>query len=334
MRHGYPTAESESPPWKEARRAAFVQEALATLTRRPVALLSFEEVSQKLALEHVTYLDLQEVPLDEIRGSVARYTDFTSAFLPRKDHLKSRWEGIEELARQGADLPPVELLKVGLVYFVRDGHHRVSVARQRGVTSIEAKVWEYDSPVALEPDSDVDELLCQAAHTAFMDRTGLEDLRPDVDIRLTVADGYAELLEDIEVYQLILTGVDRRRIELDEAVDLWCDLRYVPILGIIREQHVLADFPGRTETDLFLWLCRNQQELEANYQQPVLMDEAADDLSKRYGQNPLPTRHIRRAGGWLAAAARRVARRPGAMRGFKRRREGRDDDSDSGRSAT
>jgi hypothetical protein len=311
----------EHTPWKGARRAAFIQEALATLTQRPVALLSFDEISGKLELDHVTYRDLRDVPLDQIAGSVGRYTDFTNAFLPRKDHLKQRWEGIEELVRQGAGLPPVELYKVGQVYFVRDGHHRVSVARQRGLTYIEAQVWEYDSPIPLEPDSDVDELLCRAAHATFLEQTGLDQLRPDVAIRLTVPTGYAELLEEIEVYQLILTGVDRREIQLDEAVDLWCDLRYAPIVALIREQHVLADFPGRTETDLFLWLCRNQRELEASYQEHVLMDEAAEDLSKRYGENPLPLRQIQRAGAWLARAARRLARRPGTLTGASRRRE-------------
>jgi hypothetical protein len=167
----------------------------------------------------------------------------------------------------------------------------------------------------------VDELFCREAHAAFLEETDLERLRPDVDIRLTVAGGYAELLEEIEVYQLILTGVDRREIQLDEAVDLWCDLRYAPIVALIREQHVLADFPGRTETDLFLWLCRNQRELEASYQEHVLMDEAAEDLSKRYGENPLPLRQIQRAGAWLARAARRLARRPGTLTGASRRRE-------------
>jgi hypothetical protein len=311
----------EHTAWKEARRAAFIHEALATLTQRPVALLSFEEVSQKLELDHVTYLHLQDIPLDDIRGSVNRYTDFTNAFLPRKEHLRERWEGIEELVQRGAGLPPVELYKVGQVYFVRDGHHRVSVARQRGLTSIEARVWEYQTPVPLKPDSDVDELLCRAAHAAFMEQTGLNRLRPDVDIRLSVADGYAELLEEIEVYQLILTGVDRREIQFDEAVDLWCDLRYAPIIALIHEQHVLADFPGRTETDLFLWLCRNQRELEASYAEYVLMDEAADNLSKRYGENPLPLRQIQQVGDWLARSARRLARRPGILRGASRRRE-------------
>jgi hypothetical protein len=70
----------------------------------------------------------------------------------------------------------------------------------------------------------------------------------------------------------------------DEAVNLWCALRYEPIVQIIRERHVLDEFPGRTETDLYLWLCRNRQELQGNYGHHVLMQEAADDLAERFGR--------------------------------------------------
>jgi hypothetical protein len=323
MRHDFTLDEGEA--WKQARRAAFLQEISATLTQRSPDLFSFDEVSQRLELRDTHYLGVQEVPLDQIAGSVGRYADFTRAFLPREDHLKGRWEGIEELVRSVRGLPPVELYQVGQVYFVRDGHHRVSVARQRNLSSIEAQVWEYDTPIPLEPDSDVDELLCRAAHAAFMDHTGLDRLRPDVDVRLTVASCYAVLLEEIEVFQLILTGVDRRQVDLSEALDLWCDLRYVPVVTIIREHHVLADFPGRTETDLYLWLAVHQPELEARNGQSVLMDKAADDLSTRYGENSLPLRHILRVGDWLATTARSLARRPGTLTGASRRRASRQD---------
>jgi hypothetical protein len=306
MRDPYDTAPSQE--WKQARRAAFVQDILGAFTKRPAGLLSFYQVSQKLKLSNMQPLGLQEVPLEQIVGSVGRYTDFTRAFLPREDHLQERWQRAEQLVRGGYPLPPVQLYKVGQVYFVSDGHHRVSVARQHGQPTIKARVWEYDTPVPLEPDSDVDELLCRAAHAAFLAQTKIDQLRPDVDVRLTRAGGYDELLHEIQTYQRILSEVDRREISLDEAVDLWCDLRYTPIVGLIRERYALADFPGRTEADLYLWLCRNRDELESHYEEHVLIDEAAVDLSKRYGENPLPVRQIRRAAAWLAAAARRLAR--------------------------
>jgi hypothetical protein len=280
--------------WKRARRAAFVQDILAVLTQRPSGLLSFDRVSQRLRLGTMQPLGLQDVPLDQIVGSVGRYRDFSRAFLPRQDHLRERWQRQEQLVRGGYPLPPVDLYKVGEVYFVSDGHHRVSVARQHGWPTIQARVWEFETPVPLEPESNVEELLCQAAHAAFLAET--------VDVRLTRADGYDYLLHEIGTYQQILSEIDRRELTWDEAVELWCDIRYTPIVELIRERDVLSRFPGRTETDLYLWLCRNHDALESHYGAPVLMDVAAADLSRRHGRNRSLAQKIRQAVARLAAA--------------------------------
>ena len=206
--------------WKQARRTAFVQEALGVLTQRPAALLSFDQVHERLQLKNVHYLELQDVPMDRIVGSVGRYGDFTRAFFPRGDHLRDRWENIQRLVSAGRSLPPVELYKVGQVFFVRDGNHRVSVARHRGLVSIEALVWEYDAPVPLQPDSDIDELLCKAAHEAFLERTRIESLCPGLDIELTQPDGYNTMLHEIERFREVLSGVEGKELDPDETVIL------------------------------------------------------------------------------------------------------------------
>jgi len=285
---------SQSLGWKQARRAAFVQDVLTTFTQRPACLLSFEHVSQKLKLSTVHYLDLQDVRLDQIVGSVGRYTDFTRTFFPREDYLQDRWQQIEHMITSGHQLPPVELYQVGQAYFVRDGNHRVSVARQCGIGSIKAYVWEYETPVPLQADSDVDDLLCKTAHAAFLECTHVDRLCPGVEIRLTQPDGYEELLHEIEAYQQILSKIDERELSFDEAVTLWYELRYLPIVELIRQRFILAEFPGRTETDLYLWLCHNLKELETQYEHPLLLDQAADHLTKRFSKNPLSARQIKK----------------------------------------
>jgi uncharacterized ParB-like nuclease family protein len=295
-------ATSASLEWKRARRAAFVQDVLAAFTQRPTSLISFDRVSEKLKLDHVRYLDLQTIPLNQIVGSVGRYADFTRAFLPREDHLQERWQRIEQMLTSGRELPPVELYKVGQAYFVRDGNHRISVARQRGRTTIKAYVWEYETAIPLEPDSDVDELLCSTARAAFLERTRIDRLCPNVGIKLTEPGGYEDLWVEIEAYRQILSEVDKREIALDEGVTLWCELRYVPIVEIIRERFVLKEFPGRTETDLYLWLCANRTELEARYEQPVTMREAVEDLTRRSGQSFFSTRRMKKTAAQAAGA--------------------------------
>ncbi|MEE8390078.1 MAG: acetylxylan esterase [Anaerolineae bacterium] len=290
----------ETREWEQARRSAFVQDVIAAFTRRPADLLPFEEVRQKLHLSNVRYLGLQDVPLDHIAGSVGRYQDFTRAFFPRQDGIRDRWQRIVQLTTTGGGLPPVELYKVGRVYFVRDGNHRVSVARQHDAPSIEAYVWEYETRVPLEPDTDVDDLLCKAAHATFLEHTNIDRLCPDVHIELTQPDGYEDLLYEIETFQQALSQIDERKVPFDEAVALWCEMQYEPIVEIIRQRDILREFPGRTEADLYLWLRRSQEELEVRYGHQVLMEEAADDLARRFGEKSSPTRQIKKAVGRVA----------------------------------
>ena len=164
--------------WEQARRTAFIQDVLGAFTERSVDLLPFEEVRQKLHLLNARYLGLQEVPLDHIVGSVGRSRDFTLTFFPREAGLQDRWQRVNQLMTQRSGAPPIELYKVGQVYFVRDGNHRVSVAKQHDVPTIEAYVWEYETRAPVEPDIDIDDLLCKAAHGAFLERANIDCLRP------------------------------------------------------------------------------------------------------------------------------------------------------------
>lgn len=279
--------------WESARRAAFAQDVLAVLTNRPADLLPFEEVRQKLHLRNAQYLGLQDVPLDQIVGSVGRYRDFTRAFFPRQEDMGERWQRIQRLTTSSG-FPPIELYKVGEVYFVRDGNHRVSVARQHKAPSIEAYVWEYESRVPLEPDTDIKDLWLKAARTAFLERTNMDRLCPDVPIELTVPDGYDDLLYEIQAYQQTLSRIDEQEVPFDKAVVLWCEMQYTPIIESISQRNILQEFPGRTEGDLYLWLRRNQEELAVRYGQKVLLEEAADDLSQRFGEKPTPVSRFKR----------------------------------------
>ena len=283
-----------------ARRAAFVQDALAAFTHRPADLLPFEEVRHRLHLRSARYLGLRNVPLDQIVGSVDRYQDFTRTFLPRRKFLQGRWTRVDRLVSGFTGLPPVELYKVGEAYFVRDGNHRVSVARQHDATTIEAHVWEYDVRVPLGANTDINDVLCKAARIEFLEQTDVDRLCSDVSIEVTQPDGYAYLLYDIETFQQIISKIDERKVPFDEAVTLWCDVHYSPIVEIVRQRDMLEGFPGRTETDLYLWLRRNQEELEVRYGHQILMEEAAEDLDRRFSEKPSPRRQVVRAVGRLA----------------------------------
>ena len=104
--------------------------------------LSFDEVVDALGRRGERQLGLQEIPLDQIVGSVDKVRDFDRRFRPTSDRSRQRWEALAEKSRLGEYLPPIDVYKLGNLYFVRDGHHRVSVARALGATDIDADVTE------------------------------------------------------------------------------------------------------------------------------------------------------------------------------------------------
>ena len=135
-----------------------------------------------------SYRGMQAIPLKLIVGSEGRYRDFSKQFLPRKDHLRNRWQRIDEARMKDIILPPIQLYELGGVYFVRDGNHRVSVAKSQGIYTIDAEVVSLDSEIRIDP-SMTKEALAQAVldyeHANFMTKTHIVDYFPDCGIRLT-----------------------------------------------------------------------------------------------------------------------------------------------------
>lgn len=124
-------------------RHAVIGQALSLLVGRRNHLLPFEEVSKKLQLGGPAYRGLQTVRISSIVGSLSRHQEFDTGFRPIRSHTYDRWVRISEMSYQGKLLPPVQLNKVGALYFVADGNHRVSVARHQGQEFIDAEVCEY-----------------------------------------------------------------------------------------------------------------------------------------------------------------------------------------------
>jgi hypothetical protein len=113
---------------------------LASLTGRSRGLLALGKVPAACSAQAQCEGGIRTVGIDQIRGSENRSTDFDCDFNPLGEHNRDRWLSIAQARWQGKALPPVALIQVGDFYFVRDGHHRISVARALGQKAIEAKV--------------------------------------------------------------------------------------------------------------------------------------------------------------------------------------------------
>jgi len=247
----------------EARRAALMSDIVRTLRGQQVDLLPFEEVREKLRLRSVVDRGVEEVPLDRIIGSFGREREFNRAFLPRTEAVRRRWQKIHDRALGPAGFPTIELFKVGDAYFVLDGHHRVSVARALGAPAIEAHVREWETDVPIGSDDSVEQLVLRRGRADFLDATGLT--AGDNDFVVTEPDGYERLLDHISKHRYYL-GLDQKRdISWPDAVESWRNTIYEPAIALIRASGVLSEFPGRTETDLYLFAMDHLHYLRERY---------------------------------------------------------------------
>ena len=284
--------------FRRARQRAALQQVLARLTGRSVDLLSYEEVAHLLKTVGRAERGLQDVPLDAITGSVGRPNDFTRDFLPRQDSDERRWARVRAAATDPAagGLPPVELYKIGEAYFVIDGHHRVSVARQLGATHIQGYVSELQTKVPLSPNVTPEELVLKAEYTDFLEQTHLDSTRPDADLTLSNPGQMRLLLDEIRAHQQALSEGEGPGVSLEEAAADWYDHVYLPTAYAIRESGMLRDFPGQTEADLYLLVSEHRAALQRSLGWSITPQVGASDLTAQQAarREGLVTRASRR----------------------------------------
>jgi hypothetical protein len=247
-----------------ARRIALMQDLLSHLLKRPADLLPFDQVRERLHLLRVVDRGIQEVPLERIVGTLQREREFNRAFLPREEKLRERWEDLEELVLGSRGFSPVELYRVGDVDFVVDGHHRVSVARAQGARTIEARVKEFVTDVPLDPGASLEDVILKEGLARFLEATGLAPSSPD-EFRVTEPNGYERLLDHVSVHRYY-RGIELARpVSWEEAARSWYETVYRPMIETIRRSQILQQFPGRTETDLYLFTMDHLHHLRQRY---------------------------------------------------------------------
>jgi hypothetical protein len=136
--------------YQQAHLTGWLRRMASGLRRHSSNLLDLTETETNQCFKNHYSAGLQLVAIDQIQGSQGRCRDFDRALYPLQCHSQSRWLQIAMARELGIALPPVELVQVGDIYFVRDGHHRISVARALGQTEIEAevRVWQVNGLMA------------------------------------------------------------------------------------------------------------------------------------------------------------------------------------------
>ncbi|MEO1288208.1 MAG: hypothetical protein AAFV93_10600 [Chloroflexota bacterium] len=255
--------------FQNVRSKAFFSEMMSLLRGQSAELLSFDDVRVRLRLREESYKGLHDIPVDKIVGSVGRHKDFTNKFLPKTPEMKERWSRVYAQMNSMAGVPPIEVYQVDDVYFVRDGNHRVSVAREIGSKTIQAHVTELPTAVDLEPGMTLEDLDAAAAYVVFLEETQLKRTRPmHQSMQLSDPSGYAELMGHIFLHGQVMETLREQAVSTADAAADWYDNIYRPAVTLIRKHNVL-DLTGEnrkhSEADLYIWMVDHLRDIRRQH---------------------------------------------------------------------
>jgi hypothetical protein len=246
---GFPDQDAQTD-FSRARRRHELAQLARRLRREPDdinVILPFDEVVQALGWRGERRLGLQTIDLDSIVGTVDRTREFDRKFRPTSRRLRQRWERIAKAIRKGEAMPPIDVYRIGELHFVRDGHHRVSVARHLSLEKIDAYVTEIITEVGADPAVRIHDLALKSHERLFFERVPLPpELRNR--IQLTRGSWYAGLAEGVEAWGFRAMQARREFMNREETALAWFDEEFEPIVAMAREAGVGA---GLTDADLY-----------------------------------------------------------------------------------
>jgi hypothetical protein len=260
-----------------ARRRRAVSRIVRRLRGEPGdvnVILPFEEVAQALGQTGERRLGLRVIPLDSIVGTLDRTREFDRQFRPTSGRGRARWERVAAAMRRGESLPPIDAYRIGELHFVRDGHHRVSVARTLGRSDIDAYVTEVETRVPIDSALRPSDLLCKDHERLFYERVPLPAQARE---RVRVSDplDYASLAEGVEAWGMRAMQERQAFMTRAEVASEWYEREYVPVVELLRDAGLLG--PG-TETDSYQQLSSERYRLLRTHE---WSDEALETLARQ-----------------------------------------------------
>jgi nucleotide-binding universal stress UspA family protein len=307
--------------FQRARRSASLQHIIAQITGKSIDLLPYNEITRRLRASGGSERGLHEVPIEKIVGSVGRYSDYSRSFLPLHDSDQERWVSVMvEITSPGrAGLPPVELYKIGDAYFVKDGHHRISVAKRLHAKYISAYVTEISTSIPLSSEVTPQDLILKEEYAKFLEDTKLNEYFPDANLQLSFPGLFTALEEHIKVHRYYMGIEALNEISYEDAVKHWYVTIYQPIAELIRDLAILHEFPGRTEADLYVWISDHRTYLQKELGWSIPPEKAALNFIREI--SPRVKHVLYRAGSgivdWLMPVDTAVPRIAGSWRRFK-----------------
>jgi hypothetical protein len=248
---GSPRADAEADFLRARRHQTFSGLAGRILRKdgEDYKALSFQQVVDALGLVDEVALGIQIIPVDQIVGSVDRVRDFDPKFRPRTGRSRQRWERIAEAVRRGESLPPIDVYRIGDIYFVRDGHHRVSVYRSLELRTIEADVRLVRTLVEPEDVRSHSDLAARELRRLFLQRVPLGKAGRQALV-LSDPQQYPVLAEMVEAWAARLMFAEGKALDRTRAAKRWYAEEYAPVIGMIEEGALIEK--GETPADAYM----------------------------------------------------------------------------------
>src|SRR3954453_3624160 len=243
-------AQDPQDDFQRARRRQMMARMARVLTGQGDVdvILPFDEVVAALGRVGERDLGLPVLGPGSAVGTVDRATGFDRSFRPTSSRVRTRWERIAAMMRRGAPLPPIGGYRIGDAHFVRDGHHRVSVARALGIKEIEAHVIEIITRVGASRELHIADLPRKSHERVFRERVPLprEDAR-----RIKPSDprDYGRLAEAVEAWAFRASQERGELLDRERAAREWFDTDYLPLVETLRDAGQLG---SGTEADAYI----------------------------------------------------------------------------------
>jgi len=255
---GYPHADAENDFLRQRRRQVLSRLALRMRGAPDDVsdVLPFDEVVSALGYAGERPLGLQMITLDSIVGSVDKAADFDRWFRPRSRVSRERWERLDRIQRQGEALPPIDVYRIGELHFVKDGHHRVSVAHALRLRTIDAYVVEVLTQVDATGIAYRADLIAKDLRRVFLDRVPLPGPALST-ILVTTPWSYAVLSETVEAWGFRLMQQEDRFLDRATVARRWYAEEFQPVVRMLHAADLVGE---RTDAEAYLELaCRRYQ---------------------------------------------------------------------------
>ncbi len=287
MNNSFSNTQTESDFTKVHNKALF-NSIQHLLNPKEASLISFNDIKSILKPKSETYEGMKVIPINKIVGSEGRYKDFDNHFFPKSAHIRTRWEHVDSAHLNNINLPAILVYELGGLYFVRDGNHRVSVAKASGVEFIDAEVVSLQSEIKLKIGTTLKDMVKQVIayeKRVFYTETNFGDITDYWLLDFSTTGRYDEIYHHILTHKYYLNLNKDYEITLMDAINSWFNIVYMPVIQQIEKNHILRKFKHRTKSDLYVWIMKYWDEIKTKYGDDYSLDKVINDFSKKFGSN-------------------------------------------------